>query len=486
MKSSRRPRRQPHRRTKIVCTLGPATATRATITKLISAGMDVARLNFSYGSHEEHGKMIALVREVAEQLERPVGILQDLSGPKLRVGEIAGGEMALAQGQEVVLSAARRPESSHIPLPLPEVVRAITPGARLLLGDGKIELKAIALDGQELRCRVRAGGVLKSHQGVNIPDVALPIRTVTEKDLADLAFGLAQGVDWVAMSFVRQPKDLAPLRRAMERAGVRVPLVAKIEKGEAIRNLDGIIEAADGVMVARGDLGIELPLDQIPVLQKEIISRCNLAGKPVVIATEMLASMVSSPRPTRAEVSDVANAVLDGADAVMLSAETATGKYPVAAVKMMARVAEKAEAAIDFAGKLLASSQRPCETVTEAISEATCNLAEDLSAAAIITATTSGNTARKVSSHRPETRIVAVTPDMATQRQLTLSWGVCPVLAPRGENTDALIVNAIARAQEVGFVKAGDTVVITAGVPPGRPGFTNLIKVEAVGQHRSD
>jgi len=469
-----------------VCTLGPATATRATIAKLISAGMDVARLNFSYGSQEEHGKQIALVRRVAEQLERPVGILQDLSGPKFRVGEIAGGEIELEQGQEVVLSAALRPDPSHLPLPLPEVVRAITPGMRLLLGDGKIALKVVAARGLELRCRVRAGGVLKSRQGVNIPDLSVSISTVTKKDLADLAFGLSQGVDWVAMSFVRQPEDLAPLRREMERAGVRVPLVAKIEKGEAIGHLDGIIEAADGVMVARGDLGIELPLDRIPVLQKEIISRCNAAGKPVVIATEMLASMVSSPRPTRAEVSDVANAVLDGADAVMLSAETATGKYPVAAVKMMARVAERAEAAIDFTSKLLASSQRPCETVTEAISEATCNLAQDLCAAAIITATTSGNTARMVSSHRPETRIIGVTPDVATQRQLTLSWGVCPVLAPRGRNTDVLIVNAIARAQEVGFVKPGDTVVITAGVPPGRPGFTNLIKVEVVGQHQSD
>lgn len=486
MKSPGRHRRQPHRRTKIVCTLGPATATRARIAELISAGMDVARLNFSYGSHEEHGERISLIRRVAEQAGRPVGILQDLSGPKLRVGEIAGGEITLSQGQRVVLSAARSPESSHIPLPLPGVVPAMVPGVRLLLGDGKIALKVAAVRGQEIWCRVQAGGVLKSHQGVNIPGVALPIRTVTKKDLADLAFGLSQGVDWVAMSFVRQPGDLAPLRRVMERAGVRVPLLAKIEKGEAIGHLDGIIEAADGLMVARGDLGIELPLDQIPVLQKEIVSRCNLAGKPVVIATEMLASMVSSPRPTRAEVSDVANAVLDGADAVMLSAETATGKYPVGAVRMMARVAEKAEAAIDFTSKLLASSQRPCETVTEAISEATCNLAQDLRAAAIITATTSGNTARMVASHRPETRIVAATPDVATQRQLTLSWGVYPVLAPRGANTDALIVNAISRAQEVGFVKPGDTVVVTAGVPPGRPGFTNLVKVEVVGEHRGE
>jgi pyruvate kinase len=353
----------------------------------------------------------------------------------------------------------------------------------VLLGDGAIELVVTATSGAEVRCRVRVGGIVRSHQGIHLPDAALPINTVTPKDLADLRFGLEHGVDWVAMSFVRNGADLDPIRSEIERSAHRPSVMAKIEQHEAIAHLEEIIAAADGVMVARGDLGIELPLDRVPVLQKQIIRRCNAAGKPVVTATQMLESMIGSARPTRAEVSDVANAVLDGTDAVMLSGETAIGSYPVEAVRVMARVATRAEAAFDYADRLAESTRWPCRTMTDGISQATVGLAHDLGARAIITATSTGHTAYMTAMHRPEHPIIAVTPDVATQRRLTLAWGVRPLLAKRGRNTDRLITNAIGRAREAGLLREGDLVIITAGVPAGASGRTNLIKVELVGEH---
>jgi pyruvate kinase len=318
---------------------------------------------------------------------------------------------------------------------------------------------------------------------VHVPDASLPLRTVTQKDLADLSFGLEHGVDWVAMSFVRGPDDLLPLRRRIKRAGRAVPVMAKIERHEAIDALDEIVEAADGVMVARGDLGIELPLARVPLLQKEIISCCNASGKPVVTATQMLESMIGNPRPTRAEVSDIANAVLDGTDAVMLSGETAVGRYPIRAAQVMARVAARAELGWDFESRLQESTQRPCATITDGICQAAVNLARDLNAAAIISATSSGHTALMAAMYRPQPPIIAVTPDVATQRRLTLAWGVRPLLAPRGRNTDELIVNAIQQAREAGHVRPRDLVIAVAGVPAGVPGRTNLVKVEVVGRH---
>jgi len=478
------PKRELPRRTKIVCTIGPATSSRAAIRRLARAGMDVARLNFSYGTHETHARTIALLRSVAEEVGRPIGILQDLSGPKLRVGELPGGMVELRAGAPLVLSVTESASSSpsRLPLPVPELARAVAPGQRLLLADGSIELRVLSASRSEIRCRVQVGGVLKSHQGLNAPDAALPIRTVTAKDLADLKFGLARGVDWVAMSFVRRASDLSPLRRALKGASPAPKLMAKIEKHEAVDRLDEIVEAADGIMVARGDLGIELPLAQVPVLQKAIIARCRRVGRPVVTATQMLESMVSSPRPTRAEVSDVANAVFDGSDGVMLSGETAAGRYPTEAVRVMSDVIARAEAASDFQERLTESRAWPCESIASGISEAACSLAGDVNARAIITATGSGYTALMVSRHRPETPIIAVTADVATLRRLTLVWGVHPLLAPRGRNSDELIVNAVARARQAGLVRAGDRVVVTAGVPPG-PGNTNLLKVEVVGRH---
>jgi pyruvate kinase len=451
--------------------------------RLAEAGMDVARLNFSHGSRSEHAQTISHIRSLDKKLGRAIGILQDLAGPKLRVGQLPGEGLALRPSTEVVLAASASDDPRQIPLPFPEVLAALTSGQRVLLADGQIELRVIEAADRAVRCRVRVGGVLRSRQGVHLPDVELPIRTFTQKDRRDLKFGLARGVDWVAMSFVRKAEDLKPLRREIQRAGTAVSVMAKIEQHQAIDHLDAIVEAADGLMVARGDLGIELPLDRVPLLQKSIIRCCNAAGKPVVTATQMLESMIRRPRPTRAEVSDVANAVLDGTDAVMLSGETAIGDHPVEAVRVMARVAARGEGAFDFAERLAESSQWPCETVTDGISQATVNLAHDLRARAIITATTTGHTALMVAMHRPECPIIALTPDMATQRRLTLAWGVRPLLAKRGRNTDQLIINAIARAQEEKLVRDGDVVVVTAGVPAGVPGLTNLIKVEVVGKH---
>jgi pyruvate kinase len=471
------------RRTKIVCTLGPATATPEAILQLAEAGMNVARLNFSYGAYESHAANIAAVRAAEEKVGRPLAVLQDLSGPKLRVGTIAGGEVMLVAGQEVVLDVGPSPAPGHLPLPLPELPRALEPGQRLLLSDGRIELRVLATTETTVQCEVAVGGLLKSHQGVNVPDTALPIRAVTDKDLEDVAFGLSQGVDWVAMSFVRGVDDLRPLRECMEKAGSRAGLMAKIEKHEAVDHLDSILAEADGIMVARGDLGIEVPLDEVPILQKRIIACCNRVGKPVVTATQMLESMLTNPRPTRAEVSDVANAVLDGTDAIMLSGETAAGQYPYEAVRVMARVALQAEAALDYHGYLQAAADQGCETVTDAIAQATCVLAEDVCAKAILTPTSSGHTAHMVARYRPQARLVALIENETTCRRLALVWGVHPRRAPRGRNTDELIRTAIGKALEAGFVGPGDRVVVTAGVPSGVAGRTNLIKVEVVGDH---
>ena len=469
------------RRTKIVCTIGPATASPEAMLQLAEAGMNVARLNFSYGDHDLHAAVIARLRATARELGRPIAVLQDLCGPKLRLGDLPGGEIVLSPGEEVILSAADALPPGHLPLPVPELPSALRPGRRLLFGDGRVELRVRATTETEIRGEVTVGGSLRSRQGVNAPETALPIPAVTEKDLADLEFGLEQGVDWVAASFVRGAEDLRPLRERMARRNAPTALMAKIEKHEAVARLDEIIAAADGVMVARGDLGMEMALDEVPVLQKQIIARGLAAGKPVVTATQMLESMMTSPRPTRAEVSDVANAVFDGTDAVMLSGETAVGRYPREAVRIMDRVVRQAEAAFDSHAHLERSRQRACTDIPEAIAEAACALAEDLGAKAIITPTASGRTARMVARHRPQAPIVAVTAHETTLRQLALSWGVHPLLAPRGQHTDELVGTAVATAVEAGFVTKGDCVVVTAGVAAGVPGRTNLIRVEVIG-----
>jgi pyruvate kinase len=449
--------------------------------RLMRAGMDVARLNFSHGTHAEHAQRILRIRRVSTELGRPVGILQDLCGPKLRIGRMAREPLLLAAGADLILTTRPACGPCEVPLGFTDLPRLVGCGDRVLLDDGLIELRVLRTTDTDVICRVLVGGPLYSQKGINLPGVSLPIATVTAKDLRDLDFGIAQGVDWIAMSFVRRAEDLEPLRRRLRRAHADIPILAKIEKHEAVRGLEDIIAAADGAMVARGDLGVEVPMERGPLLQKEIIARCNQAGKPVITATQMLDSMIRNPRPTRAEVTDIANAIFDGTDAIMLSGETAVGKYPVAAVRYMARIATSTEGALDFEAlhreKMLAKATNP----TEAIGQASCDIAHDLRAQAIISTTSSGQTARMVAKNRPQTPIVGVTSSAAMQRRLTLCWGVQPIVIRSARSTDAMMRAAVRAAQDNGFVRAGDLIVLIAGVPVGVPGHTNLIKVEVVG-----
>ncbi|HUT74948.1 MAG TPA: pyruvate kinase [Armatimonadota bacterium] len=470
------------RRTRIVCTLGPATDSRRVQHALIAAGMDVARLNFSHGTHQQHARNLASIRRLADELDRPVSILQDLCGPKLRIGEFAAGEVHLRRGQTFTLTPrAVTGDLAGVRVAFPGLAQHLRAGERVMLADGAIELRVTSIADGDIVCRVVNGGALGSHQGLNLPDTVLPVGAVTRKDLRDLDFGLAHEVDWVAMSFVRSAEDLAPLRRRMKRRGRVVPIIAKIEKHEAVRTLDDILAAADGLMVARGDLGVEMPLDRVPGIQKDIIRRCNLAGKPVITATQMLQSMIASPRPTRAEVADIANAILDGSDAVMLSGETAVGKYPVRAARMMEKVARRAEGLLDFDAIRREKSLIVSTTPTDAISESCVAIAHDLGAKAILVSTSSGHTARMVSKNRPRAPIIAVTSSAQTYRRLPLIWGVRPLLVAASRNTDQMLARAQTAAKAHGYVKDGDLVVISAGVPVGIPGHTNLIKVQVIG-----
>ena len=441
--------------TKIVCTLGPSTD--GVLAALVRAGMSVARVNFSHGTHEDHARRIAAVRA-----HDGVAIVGDLQGPKWRIGEAA---IDLSAGDEVVLGAG------GIPLPHPDLIADVEIGQRLLLDDGNIELRVEGKRAGALVCRTVAGGPLTSRKGVSAPESRLSIACPTEKDLRDAEFAAECGLDYLALSFVRSAADIERLR-----ARVDVPIVAKIEKRQALDAFDEILAAADAVMVARGDLGVETPAEEVPIRQKEIILACNRAGKPVITATQMLQSMVASPRPTRAEASDVANAILDGTDAVMLSAETATGAYPVESVATAARIAVNAEAHLESrVGELRAVDD------TGAIAEATVEMAAELGARAIVTATMSGHTARMVARYRPRVPILAVTPSEAVRRRLALVWGVRPWAAASIDGTDEMIRAAERAVLDAGLAVAGDRIVLTAGIPFGGAGKTNFLKVHVVG-----
>ncbi len=448
--------------------------------------MDVARLNFSHGSHEEHAQVIKSLRTLSDELGRPITILQDLSGPKVRVGKIAGDGVMLEAGREITLTLEKVPgDENAVNLPVPEIFEAVNAGTRLMLDDGLIELRVKQRRSDTLVCEIIVGGRLTSHKGVNVPGVSLPIAAVTDKDLDDLQFGIQQNVDWVAASFVRSATDIAVLRGVCEAARVKIPLIAKIEKHEAIRNIDEIMAAVDGIMVARGDLGVEVPIDEVPVLQKMLIAKANLAGKPVITATQMLDSMIRNPRPTRAEASDVANAILDGTDAVMLSGETAVGLYPYDAVRMMARIAAHTEGSLDYA-KILDEKTRLTSkgslSVTGAIGEATCDIAQDLQCSAILAATATGKTALIVSKYRPRAAIIAPTHMKQTYFRLGLVWGVVPTLVEVAGDADNMMEVCIDAATRTGLVTHDDLVVITGGVPVGKSGSTNFIKVHRIGQ----
>ena len=470
------------RRTKIVATLGPASASSQTVRALVEAGMDVGRINCSHGDHEQHRQMIRTIRQVSQEIGKPLAILLDLSGPKLRIGEIPQGELMLEQGREVRLSIqAESGATGNLPIPsCPWLPREVKAGERILLDDGAIQLRVKQAAEHEVICEVLVGGPLSSHKGINLPDTALhELEIPTEKDRADLTFGLSEGVEYVAQSFVRTAREVRAVNQILRQAGGSARLIAKIEKREALDNIQAILEEADGVMVARGDLGVETDLETVALKQKEIIRLANQRGKLVITATQMLQSMIEHPAPTRAEVSDVTNAILDGTDALMLSGETAIGKHPVEAVRVMASIAAKTDAVFPSEGWLRRDALSEA-SVSAAVAHAVCLLARDLSAAAILTATESGRTALLVARHRPPMPILGMSANQVTARQLALAWGVQPVLIDSLSTTDELFEKAKHTALRSGLVRAGDRVVITAGVPVRQSGSTNLIKTEVL------
>ena len=466
------------KKTKIICTIGPACESPETAKRLIEAGMDIARLNFSHGSHEEHGKRIAVLRQAASELGKNLGIMLDTMGPEIRIGVFKGGKAFLKEGEEVVLTTENMEgNSTLIPVSYKGLPQSLYEGDTVLIADGAINLEVVETREKEITCQVVNGGELTNRKGVNIPGASLNLPFLTEKDIKDINFGINQGVDFIAASFVRRPEDALVIRRILESRNANIDIVAKIENAEGVKRLDDIIKVVDGVMVARGDLGVEIPEEEVPLIQKSIITKCNQAGKPVITATQMLESMINCPRPTRAEASDVANAIIDGSDAIMLSGETAAGKYPVEAVQVMARIAERAEDALDYDQSPQRASSAS-HTVTDAIAHATCTMATDLKASAIITATKSGFTARMVSKYRPKAPIIAACPGKDICRKLSLVWGVQAVVGCTKNSTDEIIQEAIEKSLEGGLVKNGDLVVLTAGIPRK----TNLIKVSIIGE----
>ncbi|MEA5520387.1 pyruvate kinase [Limnoraphis robusta] len=468
-------------RTKIVATIGPATAQPDVLRALIEAGATTLRLNFSHGTHEDHQRSIRMIRQISFELNQPVGILQDLQGPKIRLGKFENGSIVLKRDDPFILTPRLLPGTQEISSVTYEPLADEVPeGANILLDDGKVEMIVEKVDSltKELHCRVVVGGPLSNSKGVNFPGVYLSIKALTDKDRKDLMFGLDQGVDWVALSFVRNPQDVLEIKELIASAGKNVPVIAKIEKHEAIEQMEEILTLCNGVMVARGDLGVELPAEDVPILQKRLIVTANRMGIPVITATQMLDSMVGNPRPTRAEISDVANAILDGTDAVMLSNETAVGKYPVEAVATMARIATRIEK--EGITRNISTVADTGRSVPNAISAAVAQIAQQVDAAAIMTLTKTGATARNVSKFRPATPILAVTPHVEVARQLSLVWGVKPLLVLDLSSTDQTFQSAVNVARENHLLSDGDLVVTTAGTLQGVPGSTDLVKVEVV------
>ena len=470
------------RRTKIVATIGPATSSPEMLKAIIEAGATTLRLNFSHGTHADHQRSIRLIRQTAFELNRPVAILQDLQGPKIRLGRFETGSIILAKGDRFTLTNRPIEGTQEISCVTYDYLADEVPvGSNILLDDGKVEMVVEEINHEkgDLHCRVTVPGKLSNNKGVNFPGVYLSIKAMTDKDREDLMFGLDQGVDWVALSFVRNPQDIIEIKELISSAGKNVPVIAKIEKHEAIEQMEAVLSLCDGVMVARGDLGVELPAEDVPVLQKRLIATANRLGIPIITATQMLDSMVSNPRPTRAEVSDVANAILDGTDAVMLSNETAVGSFAVEAVATMARIAERIEQEeiLNVNSRLSRDNRR---SIPNAISQAVGQIAESLGAAAIMTLTQTGATARNVSKFRPKTPILAITPHVNVARQLQMVWGVKPLLVLELPSTGQTFQAAINVAQEKNLLTEGDLVVMTAGTLQGVSGSTDLIKVEIV------
>lgn len=472
------------RKTKIVCTLGPSTDNPEVIRGLIERGMDVARLNFSHGTRREHLSRILMVREIAGAAGRHIALMLDTRGPEIRTGSLKKGRVTLVNGQRFILTTREIVgDENQVQVSFEGFPHEVKPGHRILLSDGFIQLIVEEIvEDRDVICRVVFGGVLGERKGVNIPGVRTKMPYMNDQDAADISFGLENGVDIIAASFVTSPEDIIQVRQLVETHQGVVDIIAKIESRDGVERLDDIIKMADGVMVARGDLGVDIPAEEVPLVQKAIIRRCNELGKVVIIATQMLESMINNPRPTRAEASDVANAIFDGADAIMLSGETAAGRYPLEAVETMARIACRTEKVLPYDKMLLNRGLVSNATVTDAISYATCATAENLGISTIITATQSGSTARMVSKHRPRSKIIAATPDERVARRLNLVWGVIPLLVKRSLGTDHMIEESVNAGVKSGLIREGEMVVITAGVPTGVPGTTNLLKVHIVAE----
>lgn len=465
------------RRTKIVCTLGPACGEAGVLKKMVQAGMNVARLNLSHGSHEDHGKIIRNLRGLCGE----IAILADLQGPRIRTGPLKNKQVELKKGARVVLTAENiAGDETILSVSPPNVISDIKKGDLVFLADGTIKLKAVSEKREKVECVVLYGGVLGEHKGVNLPHSQLNLPSLTAKDKKDLEWGIKQGVDYIALSFVRKASDVLELKRILKRKRADIPVIAKIEKGEAVRNLKEILAAADGIMVARGDLGVELSLKKVPIVQKEIIELCRTLEKPVIVATQMLESMVKEPVPTRAEVSDIANAIFDGADALMLSEETSVGSYPVESVRTMAGIAAEADSKIRTAPANIHAHKN----IATAVAHAACVLAQVMEAKAIITFTETGSTALRVSKHRPDKPIFGIVTNHRTLRRLALFWGVHPLRIGAFRYIDGMILKTENAILKRGWLKRSDLVVITAGVPVNIPGTTNLIKVHRVGEKR--
>jgi pyruvate kinase len=467
------------RRTKIVATLGPSSSSQAMISKLFEAGADVFRVNMSHTSHDKMRELVAAIRAVEADHGRPIGVLVDLQGPKLRVGAFGGGSVMLEKGATFSFDTdTAAGDANRVHLPHPEIFAGIEPGHVMLLDDGKVRLVTLEANRNRIVGRVEVGGKLSDRKGVSLPDTVIPFSALTPKDRSDLEAALDTGIDWVGLSFIQRPDDIAEAKKLTRG---RASVMAKIEKPQAVLRLDEIMDVTDALMVARGDLGVELPLEKVPGIQKQLTRACRRAGKPVVVATQMLESMITSPVPTRAEVSDVATAIFDGADAIMLSAESAAGQYPVEAVATMNRIAEEVEGDDSYRSILQAQHAEPEATGADAIAAAARQIADTLDLSAIICWTSSGSTGLRVARERPQASIVAITPNVATSRKLSVAWGIHCVVAEDAHDQDDMVERACRIAFQDGFAKAGRRVIIVAGLPLGTPGATNMVRIAFVG-----
>jgi len=471
------------RKTKIICTLGPATDDTDVLRRIFLTGMDVARLNFSHGTHEEHLKRVEIFKQIRDELKKPVALLLDTKGPEIRLRTFKNGEVILKEGDKFTLTTEEiEGDETRVSISYKGLVNDVNRGDRILIADGLIELRVLEVTSIDIVCEVVNGGELSNRKGVNVPGVTVRLPFLSDNDKKDLIFGIKNDFDYVALSFVRSAEDVKVVKKFMEEnGGLNIKLISKIENRDGVRNIDEIIRVSDGVMVARGDMGVEIPFEEIPHLQKMIIKKTVSAGKPVITATQMLDSMIRNPRPTRAEITDVANAIYDGTSALMLSGETSIGKYAELTVATMAKIAEKTETEIDYVKLFDNTHINISKNVTDAISYSTCSAAHSLNAAAIITITKSGHTSRMVSRYRPKCPIIASTPLRKVYNQLALSWGVIPMLAEEATTTDEIFQNAVDNALAAGLIKNGDLVVITGGMPVGISGTTNMIKIHIVG-----